>query len=159
MNNLQMRQRRPDLIVPVKDRRARKRYLTLKNFGWFALVCAIAFAAITIRSEFRDPTDHGTLYERRVISEVEQRPVEVVEEATPIGDQAVADPMLVAPLARSEWLEGDQTATLMEVSPAMSVPRGELKGRIAIVGGPEGLTVVSEERRKPVLSGGFGRKP
>ena len=29
---------------------------------------------------------------------------------------------------------------------------------IAIVGGPEGVKIVQRERRKPVLSGGFGRR-
>src|ERR1041384_7907759 len=48
-----MNRHRPDLIVPIKDRRQRKRYLTLKNFGWFMLAAVVIFIGITIRSEMR----------------------------------------------------------------------------------------------------------
>jgi len=43
------------------------------------------------------------------------------------------------------------------VEPAQTItpPRGD--GRVAIVGGPEGVTIVRQDRPRPMLRGGFGR--
>lgn len=157
-----MMHRRRDLIVPVRDRRQRKRYLTLKNFGWATLAFAIAFAAISIRSELRGTSaDYGRLFERQIDVPVEQKPVEVVREEEvpePVPDQTHADPMLVEPMVRAQWLYGDPLAPTPVTPPARaeaSVAAGQT--RVAIVGGAEGVTVVQRERRRPVLSGGFGR--
>jgi hypothetical protein len=157
-----MNRHRPDLIVPIKDRRQRKRYLTLKNFGWFMLAAVVIFIGITIRSEMRGrPTgDYGRLFRGQVAADVEQKPVEVIHEAPPPVDDAThADPMLVAPAARAQILEGEQaaTATVAPVA-ASTVTQSRAKGDVAIVGGPDGVAVVQQERRKPVLSGGFGRQ-
>lgn len=155
--------RRPDLIVPIRDRRQQKRYLTLKNFGWFMLAVVIVFVGISIRSEMRGrPADsYGGLFGRQVASEVEQKPLEVVREAAPAVDDAThADPMLVEPAARAQWLEVDEavTATVAPVAPvtAPAVAKGD---DVAIVGGPEGVAIVKKERRQPKLTGGFGRQP
>jgi hypothetical protein len=146
-----MRHRRPDLIVPVKDRRARRRYLTLKNFGWLTLASVIAFAAITIRSELRDPSHHGRLSEQRYESVVEQKPVEVVEESASSTGSSL-------PMRSSEpqLLAIDPAAALID-TPSMTTATAPTGGRIAIVGGREGLTLVHDPARKPELSGGFGR--
>jgi hypothetical protein len=70
--------------------------------------------------------------------------------------------MLVAPLAREQWLH-DGTAAVQSsaVVPvgagAQVVPPRVGDTDVVIVGGPEGVQVVRRERRKPVLSGGFGR--
>lgn len=151
---------RPDLIVPIRDRRQRKRYLTLRNVRNVLLVCLVAFVAISIRSELRGtgPASYGRLYERELAPPPEPKPVEVVREASPaVPDQTVADPLLLAPAAREQWLRGDTTNPALGALPRAeaSVARGET--RVAIVGGPEGVSVVRQERRKPVLSGGFGR--
>jgi len=155
-----MLRRRPDLIVPIRDRRQRKRYLTLKNFGKAMLVLTILFIAITIRSELRGRTagDFGRLFQRELPPPVEAKPVEVVQEAPPpVEDATHADPRLIDPAARSQWLQDDAaTATVAPVVSEASVRSSA--SEVAIVGGPQGVTVVRREGRpKPVLSGGFGR--
>ena len=159
-----MMHRRRDLIVPVRDRRQRKRYLTLKNFGWATLACAVAFTAITIRSELRGTSaDYGRLFERQIDVPVKQKPVEIVREevSEPVPDQTHADPMLVEPMTRAQWLNGeDPLAPAAVMTPPARAEASVAVGqtRVAIVGGAEGVSIVQRERRKPVLSGGFGRQ-
>jgi len=160
-----MLRRKPDLIVPIRDRRQRKRYLTLKNFGYATLAAVVAFVGISIRSELRspDPNYYSPLYQR-VLPKVEQKkpPMEVVREtAQPVPDQDHADPMLVAPMVREQWLHADtgaSTATMLPSGPSRAeaaVATGDT--RVAIVGSSDGVAIVQQTRRKPVLSGGFGR--
>src|SRR5215210_2323531 len=153
---------RLDLIVPIHDRRKRKRILTLKNFGIFMAVLVVAFIAISIRSELRGlaPGDYGRLFRREVPPPVEAKPMEIVREEEPpaVDDQSHADPMLVEPMARAQWLVDDTATTTAPVTTPV-VTSASMRGEadVAIVGGSEGVTVVRKERRKPVLSGGFGR--
>jgi hypothetical protein len=158
---------RPDLIVPIHDRRKRRRILTLKNFAIALIAFVVIFAGISIRSELRGTNaDYGRLMERELPpAATADKPVEVVTEAAPqpVPDATHADPMLLAPAAREQWLHGDPNdpnapvATTAEILPRAetSVVTGET--RVAIVGGTEGVTVVKRERRQPVLAGGFGR--
>jgi len=156
-----MAHRKPDLIVPIRDRRQHKRYLTLKNFAKVMFVLTVLFLAITIRSEMRGrtPGHFGRLFQREVPA-VEQKPVEVVTEApAPVPDVTHADPLLVEPAARAQWLQDDtaSTSTLVPV-PTPVAPLRSSAAEVAIVGGPEGVAVMRKEARpKPVLSGGFGR--
>jgi hypothetical protein len=156
-----MLRRRPDLIVPIRDRRQHKRYLTLKNFGWTMLVLTVLFIGITIRSEMRGrkPGEFGRLFQREAAVEIKQKPVEIVREAPlPVDDSTHADPMLVEPAARAQWLQGNATTapTVTAVAP-LPVVRSSAS-EVSIVGGPDGVAVVRKEARpKPVLSGGFGR--
>lgn len=160
-----MHKRRPDLIVPIRDRRQRKRYLTLRNARNVFIGLAVLFIAITIRSEMqpRHADSFGRLLDRQ-LPKVESQPVEVVKEAPPpITDQSAPDPMLVAPVAREQWLH-DDTATTAAAAiepipvPVTITPRAG-RSDIAIVGGPEGIAVVRGEQRRPLLKGGFGRQP
>ena len=148
------------LLVPIHDRRQRRRYLTLKNFGIVTLVLMALFVAISIRSEMRGRTsgEFGRLFQREVALDVQQKPVEVVREApAPVPDATHADPLLTEPMARAQWLQDENAAPAMLIPTASEVrPNGS---DVAIVGGSEGVTVVQQERRKPVLSGGFGRQP
>jgi len=161
--------RRPDLIVPVRDRRQRKRYLTLKNFGWAMLVFGVLIVGVNIASELRGTrADYGRLFQREIPDPIVQKkaPVEVVteEQPAPVPDQTHADPMLLQPQAREQWLHDTPLAPAAAIQPIpieaeraeAAVASGET--RVAIVGGTEGVTVVKNERRKPVLSGGFGRR-
>ena len=153
---------RPDLIVPIRDRRARKRILTLKNFAIFVAVLVLLFAIITIRSEMRGSTrgDYGRLFGREAAVEIEQKPVEVVHEAPPPVDDAThADPMLTEPAARAQWLQDQNAAaaTLVPVTAADASRATSGSAEVAIVGGNAGVAVVRKDRKKPVLSGGFGR--
>lgn len=144
--------RRPDLIVPIRDRRQRKRYLTLRNFGIALAALLIAFILINIRSEMRGatPGDYGRLFGRQV-PPVGPKPIEVVrEEPPPVADGTSPDPMLVERTAEAQWLEEQGTT-----APVTASVRGQAE--VAIVGGAEGVTVVRKEKRRPVLAGGFGR--
>ena len=160
-----MLRRHPDLIVPIRDRRQRRRYLTLKNFGIATAVLVVAFIIVSVRSEMRGrfEGDYGRLVQREIPSPVERKPVEVVQEApAPVADATHADPMLIEPAARAQWLEGDPTATTTTIAPAsMPVTVASVRGgsgELVVVGGPDGVSVVRTERRRPVLSGGFGRQ-
>jgi hypothetical protein len=149
------------LIVPVRDRRQHKRYLTLKNFRNAALAFVLVFGFITLRSEMRDPAAHyGRLMQREVTQNIEQKPVETVHEASlpAVPDETHADPLLLEPAAREQWLHGDPAVP----QGVTEMPRAEAavaagSSRIAIVGDGDSVTVVQQQRRKPILSGGFGR--
>jgi len=151
--------RRPDLIVPIRDRRRHKRYLTLRNAGWVALAVLVVFTAINVWSEIRPRVapGYGRLFDR-ALPKVEQKPVEVVQEAVPppetetraVPMQIVDDTGALAPLdapAIPTWTFDRQATGATRTGDS----------RVAIVGGPEGVTIVKTTRRKPVLSGGFGR--
>ena len=152
--------RRPDLIVPVRDRRQHKRYLTLKNFAIACGVAIAAFVCVSIYSEVRRPApnDYGRLARR----EAPQTPpvakrVEVIQEATPIDDQASADPTLVSAMTREQWLRDASTtdAGIQPVPPPVStIRRGD---HTVVVGDASGVAIAQQKRRRPVLTGGFGR--
>ena len=162
-----MKRNRPDLIVPIKDRRQSRRYLTLRNAAISFAVLVMLFLGISIRSELEpkgSESPFGRILEREM-PKVEPKPVEVVTEAgAPVDDQESADPMLVAPAAREQWLR-DSTNTAsaanIEPIPAPSIAVGRRTGadsKVAIVGGPEGVAVVEQKRKQPLLTGGFGRQ-
>src|SRR5919108_5009543 len=96
--------RRPDLIVPIRDRRKRKRILTLKNFAIFVGVMLLAFVAISTYSEMRSipSADFGRLFRRQLPPPPPPKPVEVIEEA-PVRDHTQA--VLVDTTARTQWIE------------------------------------------------------
>jgi membrane-associated protease RseP (regulator of RpoE activity) len=159
---------RPDLIVPIRDRRQGKRYLTLRNFGIAVFVLAFAFLLITIRSEMRGlrPGDYGGLVHREMPDPVQAtKPTEVVREAAPaVPDQTAADPTLVEPMARAQWLDGTNATTAAIVpapAPQQTVTyQAPVAGNahVAIVGGAEGVAIVKEAPKRPTLKGGFGRQ-
>ena len=150
---------RPDLIVPIRDRRQHKRYLTLKNFAIAVGVAIGAFIAISIYSEVRRPApnEYGRLAKREALAPPPAvKPAEVIQEAAPIDDQASADPTLIEPMARSQWL-GQETTSAAVIQPEPApVPAIRPGDDVVVVGGPEGVTIVKQKRRRPVLSGGFG---
>lgn len=140
---------RPDLIVPIRDRRQRRRYLTVKNFVIVMLVLFVTFVAIETYSEIRSipAGDYGRLFRRKVPPPPPPKPMEVVSEA-PVRDHTQA--VLVDTAARSQWIEQDLAP--VRVEPLRS------DQDVAIVGTADGVTVVRRERRRPELSGGFGRQ-
>ncbi|HEY0139599.1 MAG TPA: hypothetical protein VGF48_01820 [Thermoanaerobaculia bacterium] len=161
--------RRPDLIVPIRDRRQHKRYLTLKNVGIAGVVLVAGFLIITIRGEMSGlkPGEHGRVFKKELPEPpVAAKPMEVVREDTPaVPDADSADPTLMEPMSRAQWLEAQpaeptNTAAAMTM-PTMTVPTVsapvEGDAHIAIVGGAGGIAVVKEPRKRPVLKGGFGR--
>lgn len=124
--------------------------LTLRNTGFAILTLIVAFIAITIRSELRrGPTegDYGRLYRRQLPPPPETRtsPVEVVQEATPPADpdEVSAPPMLVAPPPPTP----------------VTLDTRDGNARIAIVGGPAGVTAIDNapRREEKKLKGGIFR--
>ncbi|HEV7767175.1 MAG TPA: hypothetical protein VGQ76_19395 [Thermoanaerobaculia bacterium] len=155
--------RKPDLIVPIRDRRQGKRIVTVRNFGIATIAFLVLFAVITIRSEMRGSgsASYGRLVERE-LPKVEHKPVEIVREAVPAieTEQAHADPMLTAPMAREQFLREQVAPAPVAVAVPQRTQAALATGEtdVAIVGGPEGVKVTQTERRRPVLSGGFGRQ-
>jgi hypothetical protein len=160
-----MRSTKPQLIVPIRDRRQRKRYLTKRNLGLTTLIVIALFAIITIRSEmFRPDGEFGRLYGRELPeAPAAAAPLEVVRENPAIADQTGADPLLMEPAVRAQkYLDPEPPATVVpSTAQIVDVPQPEPKeasgGRVAIVGGAEGVAIVKEvpgERR--LLTGGFG---
>ncbi|HUR80869.1 MAG TPA: hypothetical protein VM733_08890 [Thermoanaerobaculia bacterium] len=150
-----MLRHRPDLIVPIRDRRARKRYLTLKNFGKVMILLTAGFVAITIRSEMRGRTtgQFGRLFQSEIPA-VEQKPLEVVHEAPPAATVADTAPTIAQPFVIEPVDAPPIATTVAPVEPIRSSV-----SEVSIVGGPDGVNVVrKDERPKPVLSGGFGRR-
>ncbi|HVE71937.1 MAG TPA: hypothetical protein VNI54_11250 [Thermoanaerobaculia bacterium] len=146
-----MLRQRPDLIVPIRDRRQHKRYLTLKNFGIATVAAAVVFAGITIRSEMRGrkPGEFGRLFQNEMATDVEQKSVEVVKETPPA---AIVD---AAPVQPAPFVIEDVGGPVVPPAPA---PVRASASEVAVVGGPDGVSVVRKEPRpKPVLTGGFGR--
>jgi hypothetical protein len=141
---------------PSRDRRSGKRILTLKNFGLALLVSAVAFAMISIASEFRPGRhgDYGRLYSSRKLPTPapSPSPVVVVKEQE-VPDHAVADPTLVNVPNTEEYLgvvrpvpidtvestapAADSTSFAAPPTPVVdTVGRGE---RIVLTGGPDGV--------------------
>jgi|SRR5687768_12253159 len=161
-----MNRNRPDLIVPIKDRRQSRRYLTLRNAAITFAVLVMLFLGITIRSEM-EPRSAETTFGRlldREMPNVEPKPMEVVKEAgAPIDDHSAPDPMLVAPAAREQWLHDSSNVAASTIEPVSAQPitlggRTGAESKVAIVGGPEGVAVVEQKRKQPLLTGGFGRQ-
>jgi hypothetical protein len=156
-----MRHHRPDLIVPIHDRRQRKRYLTLKNFAIAVAAGGVLFVGISIRSEMRGagPASYGRLVAKEMPHVEQRRPVEVVAEAPTVDqEQTHADPMLVQAAAREQWLQAQTTTPVVVVPPRAAAAMANGETDVVIVGGPEGVKIVQRERRKPTLTGGFGRR-
>lgn len=93
---------------PPRDRRRRKRRLTLKNFAMSLIALAILFVAVTLISERYgpDPGEHGRLYRQRAetVPVVEAEPVLPVVEATPLTPSVGADPLLLDAAKREQYL-------------------------------------------------------
>jgi hypothetical protein len=160
--------RKPLLIVPIKDRRERRRILTIKNCAMTMLGIAVVFASISIYSGSRRGTagDYGRLFGTQVgaPNHVSSN-VAIVQEGA-VTDQSAPDPMLVAPAGRERLLMAgsnvDQTplpvpvtATRNVVAPVdMSKTHGT-----TIVGDSNGVAVAhapaSSTAPPPPLSGGI----
>lgn len=160
-----MKQMKTPVVV---DRRRRKRILTLRNVRNAFLVLLVIVAGMNIRSEMREPKDDdfGRLYER----ELSKAPVVEAEVVTdrniaPVDEAASADPFSLESAAREQYLGRPTFEPVPLLEPAPIVRAGDpasrdgaADSRVKIVGGPEGVELVQESRRAPVLGGGFGRE-
>jgi hypothetical protein len=166
------RPRKPLLIVPIRDRRQRRRILTIRNCAISMLSVAVIFATVSIYNEARRAPagEYGRLFGSQVPSTntAISRKVDVVEEA-PVDDQRAADPMLVAPAAREQLLLANtnapapapQVVTVPVAAPALSPSAiGRVSGNgTTIVGDGNGVAIVhastTSTAARPVLSGGI----
>lgn len=159
----------PEPIVPVHDRREHVRILTLRNFGWALLVVVVAFAGIDVVSHMRVPRseDFGRLFQRHIGAEpvVARRVPEVVTEE-PVPDQTAADPLLLEPAERSQYLVtttiAPPTQTTSSAPPPASLepitPARAPGDRVAIVGDSTGVSIATPAKdNRPKLSGGIFR--
>ncbi|HEU4522305.1 MAG TPA: hypothetical protein VFT12_09900 [Thermoanaerobaculia bacterium] len=153
--------------IPLVDRRRRKRILTLRNFGAALIVLVVVVAGLNIRSEMRDSTgeDFGRLYQGELKKAPVVEPSPIVErEVVSVDEAASADPFSIASAAREQYLGSTSLtpepviradASAVSFTPVSSDSRDS---RVRIVGGPDGVELVREERKAPVLGGGFGRE-
>ena len=156
--------RKPDLIVPIHDRRRRKRILTLKNAQHVAIVTIVLFLAFTVISEVRDrrtANGYGRLLEKQVSVPAPQvqRTQEIVTEGT-IADQDHADPMLLTAAAREQYLGVTSTANTASVVPVAQPepvqPVTAIGDHVTVVGDSSGVTIVkTETQQRGVLGGGI----
>lgn len=150
--------------VPLVERRRRRRIVTLRNFGAFLLIALLVLAMVNIRSEMRDTTggDYGRLYGRGIDSVTGVAPRAAGEAGGEIEDAVSPDPFSLDAARREQYLGATRLSPvpLVDPQPAATAyvppPSGS---NVRIVGGPEGVAVVKEERRPaPPLGGGFGRE-
>lgn len=157
--------RKPGLIVPIRDRRAHKRILTLKNGRKAALAIIIFIAGLTINANLdRKPAGQfGRLYDKQVPpapATMPPQPMPVVQEAPPVT--AAPDPVLSASGV-------GQGLTPIPVAPSpqpaqarASVLHDEQAGNgVVIVGDQGGVNIVrsstTTDNARPLLQGGIFR--
>ena len=158
--------RNPLLIVPVRDRRQRRRILTIKNCAMTMLGIAVVFASISIYSEARrgKAGDYGRLFGSQVgvPNREVSRNLEVVREGS-VADQSAPDPMLVAPAAREQLLMARSNvdpapSSETTAAPIVAVTANAKVHETTIVGDGNGIVVAkpaSSTTAHPVLSGGI----
>jgi hypothetical protein len=158
-----LRPRKPLLIVPIRDRRQRRRILTIRNCAITMLSIAVIVATIsTYNAARRTPAgEYGRLFGSQVpaTNTTITRKVDVIEEAP--ADDRGPDPMLVAPAAR------EQANVAIPAAPApapVASPSaiGNVSGHgTTIIGDGSGVAVVHGSTTSttgtatPVLSGGI----
>lgn len=168
-------QSRRDLIVPIRDRRQSRRYLTTRNVLATLGIAVLAFAGITIYSERQTPTDsYGRILGQQVKVEAPAPPppVAVVTEGS-VPDQTAADPMLVSAGAREQILGVNPSPAAAAPAPApayapepapiapasVSAAGDGDHARVAIVGGADGVKLVQQGDQRPLLGGGIFKQP
>ena len=164
---------RPDLVVPVRDRRQRKRFVTLKNLRNALIVVVVLFIGLTVWAAFHGRKTDG--YGRLVATQVgstdtmAHRPAPSIVQEAPIPDQTAVDPLLVTANARAQILGG--TPPQLPVPAAVQQPAngvGTMPPSLrtnpghgaTIVGGADGVTLVRPNGKpadRPVLQGGVFR--
>src|SRR4051812_48831467 len=154
--------RHPELIVPIRDRRRRKRILTIKNAQNVTLVAVVLFIALTIVSEVRKPKardDYGRLFGQQVGAPAPavQKAPQIVTEGQ-ISDDDHADPLLLSSAAREQYLGVEPNSLQPVAAPveATSIPAPSTTDHATIVGDANGVTIVkSETQTRGVLGGGI----
>ncbi|HEV7427901.1 MAG TPA: hypothetical protein VGQ46_16215 [Thermoanaerobaculia bacterium] len=159
--------RKPLLIVPIRDRRQRRRILTIRNCAIAMLSLAVIFAAISIYNDHRSAPagEYGRLFGSQVpVNAPARRKLDVVTEA-PVNAGGASDPMLVAPAAREQLLLANTNAPApAPAPPPVPISTPSAIGNVSehgttIVGDGNGVAVVhastTSTAARPVLSGGI----
>jgi hypothetical protein len=151
-------------VVPEVERRTHRRIVTLRNFGIVAVIVVLIVAALNIRSELRDTTgdaDFGRLYGREMKKAPPVTPAPIAERPiTAVDESASADPFSLEAATREQYLGAPSLTpepVINPVAPTAIAPRIDAESKVRIVGGPEGVALVQEERQRPQLGGGFGK--
>jgi hypothetical protein len=144
---------RPELVVPIRDRRKHRRILTLKNFGGAFVAAAVLFVGLTVYSDFHHPqssANYGRLFGKQVSSQtaIASPKYDVVKES-PVNDETQADPMLVDAQRREQWLSVETTTTTSTADPQTSTAANP----IVIT-----QTTPQPQQSQPLLSGGIFRQ-
>ena len=162
---------RPELNIPNRDRRDHRRILTLKNarFAVLGLVLLTVGLVLYARRGRTSPDDYGRLFGKQITQPQAEvpKPPDVITEA-PVQDQYGADPLLVEPAAREQYL-GVKPQPVVPVQvpavaatapPALPAPVPVQQGdRVAIVGDDKGVSIArTTSAAPPKLTGGFGRQ-
>ncbi len=158
---------RPELNIPNRDRRARRRLLTLKNARLVVLGLVLLTVGVVLyaRRQHGNAGDYGRLFGKQVTQTQVQAPrhLDVVTEA-PVPDQNAADPLLVAPAAREQYLGVDQQpagpaqAPAVPATPAPKAIAIQQGDRVAVVGDASGVSIARTTGAATLkLRGGFGR--
>lgn len=151
--------------VLMPDRRRHVRIVTLKNFGIFVLACFAVLATAELVARIRRPAvdGYGRIVQRQLPAApaVATRAPEVVHEGE-IPDQNAADPWLVEPAARSQYLGDPQLPVQAAAPPAPApetteaAPKLDGGSHVAIVGNGNGVKLVTgSSPARPQLSGGI----
>jgi hypothetical protein len=148
------------------ERRRGFRIVTLKNFGVFILIVMGLFAAVELveRARRPQPGDYGRIIGRQLPQQpvMATRAPEAVTEGA-ITDQTAADPMLVAPAVRSQYLGSPKLPMSPSAQrsaadqPSAAVVSRDAHG-VAIVGDGQEVGIVigkSGSPKPPQLSGGI----
>jgi hypothetical protein len=152
----------PELIVPIRDRRRGKRILTLKNVRNAAMIAIGLVIILAVVFQILQPKSHddyGRLFGQQVAvpaPEVHPAPQVVTEGSIP--DQDHADPTLLGPAAREQYLGvNPNTATLVPTTtePAQPAPSIEKGKHMTIVGDATGVTIATTTQQRETLGGGI----
>lgn len=160
--------RKPELIVPIRDRRSSRRIFTLKNFAKAGAVLVVLFALLSFDWHRPMSNDYGRLLSQQVPANEVAKPAPAVVAESKIDDQTGVDPLLIAPAAREQQLginvtlpqRTDTIAPAPATTPAVTAdvaapPPSGTRG-VSIVGDANGVSIVkSGAAQRPVLSGGI----
>jgi len=153
---------KPELVVPIRDRRRGKRILTLKNarnVTGVALGLFVAFLAVSAVRKPKANDDYGRLLGQQIAvpaPDIQKAP-QVITEGR-ISDDDHADPLLLSAAAREQYLGVEPNTTLQPVAPvvASSIPVPTTTDHATIVGDANGVTIVKTETQdRGVLGGGI----
>ena len=155
---------RPNVLIPIRDRRQRRRIVTLKNFGWLCALLVVVLISLSFDLfSWRpaEPGQYGRLVQKEIVhnDDVKAR-AQIVTEA-PVTEQNGADPLLLASAAREqEFLTTTQQPPPAPIAPPIETRAIGSGNGVAVVGDPGGVVVVrsAEAAKRPVLAGGIFRQ-